>query len=91
MYSDAQELTVITIVSSVCNEKGYRDSQGPFKLKQQRMDFAYNKLVGCLFNLVHFRFWESFDIAQGSSCCHLYPFDGTDAYWLQFLNVSHIL
>lgn len=34
MYSgDAQELTVITIVSSVHNEKGYRDSQGPFKLK----------------------------------------------------------
>lgn len=56
MYGDAQELTGLTIVSSVHNEKGYRDSQGPFKLKQQRMDFAYNKLVGCFFNLVHFRF-----------------------------------
>lgn len=56
IYGDPQELTVLTIVSSVHNEKGYRDSQGPFKLKQQRMDFAYNKLVGCFFNLVHFCF-----------------------------------
>lgn len=55
------------------------------------MDFAYNQFVGCLFDLVHFGFGEPFDIAQGSSGCHLDPLDGTDSHRLEFFNVSHVL
>lgn len=80
IYGDPQELTVLTIVSSVHNEKGYRDSQGPFKLKQQRMDLLTISLLAASLILSTFASESPLTLHRGSSCYHLYPFDGTDAY-----------